>query len=235
LTAFQALFDGKRYLHRNSTHGDKLALEFYEDIYSMGLSLKFIQHVDSIRRGISTKNTRAGVPARRGDGTFGEFIPGQSLITVPGYSIKRGPVATLDIGVEVKIINKAMGKQVDERISSLQKQSDYFVSGRDRQARDNPIRIAIIGLNHAEYTIGYEGTREYRTDGKAFLHPSQEVESATKRIKEELAPHFDETIILRYKTTNEDPYPFQWVNRKATELDYGASLVRIAKEYEQRF
>jgi hypothetical protein len=42
-------------------------------------------------------------------------------------------------------------------------------------------------------------------------------------------------LILRYRATNAAPYPFEWVNREATELDYGAALTRISREYDKRF
>jgi hypothetical protein len=45
------------------------------------------------------------VEARRGDGTFGEIIPGEIAIDDPGYVVARGPIATVEIGVEVKILH----------------------------------------------------------------------------------------------------------------------------------
>src|SRR5437660_12674265 len=40
-----------------------------------------------------------GGPA--GDGTFGEIIPGETSITDSGYIVARGPIATVEIGIEV--------------------------------------------------------------------------------------------------------------------------------------
>lgn len=235
LAAFRDIFDGKVYRHRSSTHGDRLATELYEDLYAIGLSPKFSTHVDTLRRGICVENTRSGIGARRGDGTLGEFIPGQTILSVPGYNVRRGPVATLDIGVEVKILNKAMSKQINDRIAGLQKQADYFVTGRDRRSRGSPLSIAIIGINYAEYTVGYEGERLWKTDGHKYPHPVQEAPAVEERIRLEVVPHYNETIILRYKATNEDPFPFSWLDASITERDYGASLVRLAAEYERRF
>jgi len=53
-------------------------------------------------------------------------------------------------------------------------------------------------------------------------------------------PSFDELLILRYRATNAEPYPrfgypFSWADLKATELDYGAILTRISREYDRRF
>lgn len=235
LAAFEGIFAGKIYRHRANNQGDQLATELYEDLYAIGRSQKFVTHIDAIRRGISLANVRAGISARRGDGTLGEFIPGQPTITVPGYNVRRGPVATLDIGIEVKILNKAMIKQINDRIAGLQKQADYFVTGRDGRARGNPITIAIIGVNYADYTVGYEGDREYKTDGRKHAHPAQEAPIVEERIHHEVVPRYDETIILRYKATNEEPFPFSWVDEQATIRNYGASLVRLSAEYEQRF
>ena len=235
LIAFQGIFAGKIYRHRSNKQGDQLATELYEDLYAVGLSPKFAVHINAIRRGISAANIHAGVSARRGDGTLGEFIPGQPIITVPGYNIRRGPVATLDIGIEVKILNKAMVKQINDRIAGLQKQADYFVTGRDGRKRGNPISIAIIGVNHADYTVGYEGDRRYKTDGRKHAHPVQEARTVEERICREVVPRYNETIILRYKATNEDPFPFSWVDAEATARDYGANLVRLSAEYERRF
>jgi hypothetical protein len=48
-------------------------------------------------------------------------------------------------------------------------------------------------------------------------------------------PSFDEFLVLRYRATNAEPYPFSWADLKATELDYGAILTRISREYDRRF
>ena len=235
LAAFQGIFSGRIYRHRANNQGDQLATELYEDLYAIGRSPKFVEHIDAIRRGISVENVRAGISARRGDGTLGEFIPGQPIHTVPGYNVRRGPVATLDIGIEVKILNKAMIKQINDRIAGLQKQADYFVTGRDGRARGNPISLAIIGVNYADYTVGYEGDRVYRTDGHKHAHPAQEAPTVEERIRLEVVPHYNETIILRYRATNEEPFPFSWVDAERTARDYGATLVRLSAEYERRF
>jgi hypothetical protein len=54
------------------------------------------------------QNKRKGIEARRGDGTFGELILGERAVVDPGYKVARGPVANVEIGVEVKILAKAM-------------------------------------------------------------------------------------------------------------------------------
>jgi len=48
-------------------------------------------------------------------------------------------------------------------------------------------------------------------------------------------PSFDEFLVLRNRATNAKPYDFEWIDHKATELDYGAILTRISREYDRRF
>ena len=45
----------------------------------------------------------------------------------------------------------------------------------------------------------------------------------------------DHFLILRFKATNEEPYPFEWVNAQQMIRDYGAILVRLSAEYDLRF
>ena len=40
---------------------------------------------------------------------------------------------------------------------------------------------------------------------------------------------------MRYRATNEAPYPFEWVDHVNTTIDYGAALVRISNAYDIRF
>ena len=83
--------------------------------------------------------------------------------------------------------------------------------------------------------MSYEGKKAWPTDGKDYKHPIQEAAEAERRLREEIAPKFYEFIILKYKATNEDPFPFEWLNFADTYEDYGAALIRIAREYEVRF
>jgi hypothetical protein len=123
-----------------------------------------------------------------------------------------------------------MIKQIDRVIGDLQKQVTHF-----RRGAGNPICVAVVGVNHAPYTVGYEGERAFKTDGKSNRHPAQEVAEAMRRLRAEAAPSFNEFIILPYAATNEPPFPFAWVNAAQTSQDYGAALVRISREYESRF
>ena len=123
-----------------------------------------------------------------------------------------------------------MIKQIDRVIGDLRKQVDQFKAHGSR-----PISVGIVGINHAPYTVGYEGTRSYRTGGGAGPHPIQEAQEAERRLLGLAKPAFDEFLILKYSATNDAPFAFSLVNKPSTELDYGAALVRISGEYEKRF
>ena len=229
---FRRLFEGKVYKHRHSSQGDFVAMHLYEDLILINRSPKLIDAaVKRKDRVLNVQNRRRGVSARRGDGTFGEIIPGETPIMDPGYLLARGPIATVEIGIEVKILAKAMIKQIDRVINDLRNQVVQFKRGGG-----NPICAAVIGINQAESTTGYEGDRPYPTTGKqGFLHPFQEAPEAERRLRAEAAPEFDELVVLRFKAANAPPYPFEWVDFNETRLDYAAALSRISARYQQRF
>jgi hypothetical protein len=111
LTEFQRLFEAKPYKHRASNQGDFVAMHLYEDLLSVNRSPKLIAAaVERKERVLNVQNKRRGIAARRGDATFGELIPGETAIADSGYQVARGPIATVEIGVEVKILAKAMIK-----------------------------------------------------------------------------------------------------------------------------
>jgi hypothetical protein len=83
-------------------------------------------------------------------------------------------------------------------------------------------------------TTSYEGDRSYKTDGGVYKHPIQEAEQARARLAA-VTPEYDEFLILKYRATNEPPYPFEWVNQRESALEYGAALIRISNEYQRRF
>jgi hypothetical protein len=230
LTEFENLFGGHPYRHRDSSLGDFVAMHLYEDLVMLNKSTKLAARVQSNEWVLNTANRRQGIQARRGDGTFGEIVPSEVPITDPGFLVSRGKVATVEIGVEVKILAKAMIKQIDRVTGDLQKQVVQFQRGSG-----TPICVAIVGINHAQYRTSYEGSRAFKTDGKANRHPFQEANEARRRLLADAAPHFDEFIILPYDATNEPPFPFVWVSSNLTEQNYGAALLRICREYDRRF
>lgn len=230
LDRFRAVFDGVVYIHRKSTIGDHVAVELFEDLYNIKRSAKYVKNIDAGLSVLNRANNRHGIVARRGDGTLGEIIPYIAGKVEKGFKIPRGPTATIQIGIEVKLLQKAMIKQIGRVVNNLTEQITHFKSRGGL-----PICVGIVGINHAPYTVGFEGNAVWRTDGKKHKHPIQEAAEAEKRLMSRVAPLFDEFIVLRYTATNDAPYPFSWVNAVRTQNDYGAALARISRLFETRF
>jgi hypothetical protein len=234
LTEFQRIFEGHEYRHRSSTKGDTVAIQLFEDLFELGRSKKLVAAIEAHLRVRNRANRQQGRVARRGDATFGEIIPGERAKIEVGSHVAQGPVATIEIGAEVKILAKAMIKQIDRVISDLTKQVHHF-----KRSGGNPICIGIVGINSAPYAIGLERERSFHTDGKANRHPIQEAAAAEQRLRDLAAPDFDEFLFLRYRATNDPnskpPFPFEWVDFTLTNRDYGAILTRVSIEYEKRF
>lgn len=207
-------------------------MHLFEDLVTVHRSSKLVDGIVTRRdRVLNVQNRRRGIAARRGDGTFGEIIPGETAIFDAGYRVGRGPIATVEIGVEVKILAKAMIKQIDRVINDLKNQVTQF-----RRGGGNPICVAVVGVNQADSTVGYEGDRPFPTTGKdGFSHPFQEAPEAERRLRALAAPDYDEFLLLRFKATNAEPYPFEWLDCNSTRMDYAAALSRISARYQQRF
>jgi hypothetical protein len=124
LDEFAALFSGRRYLHRSSGQGDRVAVCLYEDLYAVGKSKILCDRIAERERVLNRQNKRQGIAARRGDGTFGELVPGITAVAESGFAVARGPIATVEIGIEVKVLAKAMIKQIDRVKSDLLRQVD---------------------------------------------------------------------------------------------------------------
>lgn len=230
LNTFQSLFDGKPYFHRDSTLGDAVAVQLYEDLVALGKSAKLADRVRKNEQVVNLKNVAIGKPARRGDGTFGELVPTALAITEKGFLVGRGPIATIEIGAETKILAKAMIKQIDRVIGDLIRQVEQF-----KKSGGSPICVAFVGINCASQYTSYEGEREFPTDGKKRKHPFQEAPEAEKRLNQLAKPAFDEFLIMKFQATNTDPYPFSWVNYEQTSMEYAALLTRVSREYDRRF
>lgn len=228
LDAFRNLFDGKAYHHRISGQGDFVAIQFYEDLYNLGRSNKLLSRVQQGLSVLNVENKRVGVKARRGDGSFGEIVANTPPIADPGYAVMRGPIATIEIGIEVKIIHKAMLKQIDRVITDMKNQVAEF-----KTHHGTPITIGVVGINCASTTVSYEGPgRSYKTTGKGgYAHPIQEADEAERRMRGLAGPSFDEFLILRYKATNEQPFPFAWDNIGKANQEYGAILTRVSSRF----
>lgn len=230
LETFRSLFEGKKYEHRNSTLGDLVASFLFEDLYSLNKSPRFTNAVSSQSRVVNRGNRTVGQAFRRGDGTFGERIPHVVAVTVPNYRVALGQVATVEIGAEVKILAKAMIKQIDRVCTDMLNQVAEF-----KRLGGNPITVGVVGINFAAQYTSYEGEREWPTDGKKKKHPIQEAGAAEARLEHRVRPSFDEFIFLRFRAQNVEPYAFDWVNFNVTRDHYAAALVRISRLYESRF
>jgi len=230
LRTFRSLFDGKPYLHRKSNLGDLVASHLYEDLVNINKSAKLVERVQHHERVVNMKNVMIGKPARRGDGTFGELVPAAVAVTEKGMLVARGPVATIEIGAETKILAKAMIKQIDRVITDLISQAIQFKRGGG-----NPICVAFVGINFAQQYVSFEGRKRWPTDGKKYKHPIQEAAQAERRLNDKARPAFDEFQILRFRATNAKPFPFEWVDLTSTEMEYSSVLTRVSRQYDRRF
>jgi hypothetical protein len=230
LRTFRSLFEGVRYKHRDSSLGDMVANQLYEDLVSLGKSERLVKRVAARERVVNLGNQAIGKKTRRGDGTLGELVPAAVALTEAGFQVARGEVATIEIGVETKILAKAMIKQIDRVIGSLQRQTEEF-----RKAGGRPICIGLVGINHAANYTSFDGERAWPTDGRKHKHPVQEASEAETRLLALAKPAFDEFLLLRFRATNVEPFPFEWVDESATSKEYSAVLVRVSREYDRRF
>jgi hypothetical protein len=230
LRTFREIFEGKKYNHRNSTLGDFVASHLYEDLVALNRSPSLTARVHQHERVVNVGNKTVGKPSRRGDGTFGELVPTAIAITESGMLVARGEVANIEIGVETKILAKAMIKQIDRVIGDLVRQIEQF-----KKTGGNPICVGLLGVNFASCYTGYEGAVEWPTDGRKHKHPIQEAQDAESRVLAQAAPAFDEFQVLRFRAQNTEPFDFEWVDYARTAKEYGALLVRLSREYDQRF
>lgn len=230
LDTFKSLFEGTEYRHRKSNLGDFVASYLYEDLLELGRSNKFVHAVTSQKSVLNRANTPIGRTTRRGDGTFGERVPHVVAITVPDYSVAIGDIATVEIGTEVKILAKAMIKQIDRVGTDMLNQVAEF-----RRHGGTPICVGIVGINCAATYRSFEGKAVWDTDGRRYKHPSQEAAAAEERLVGRVEGAFDELLILRFCATNTPPYAFNWMNEEETKNIYGAALIRISREYDRRF
>jgi hypothetical protein len=227
---FRKLFEGRPYLHRNSTQGDKAVRYLYEDLRTLDKSSILSKRIDDKTMVVNTANATVGIKSRRGDGAFGERVPVALALTDPGFLVSRGSLSSIEIGAETKILAKAMIKQIDRVISDLKRQVEEF------QKNANPICIAVVGVNHAAGYTSFEGDRTFATDGTGrYKHPSQEAAEAIKRLEALAKPAFNEFLILKFIATNVEPFPFTWINEQDTLLQYSALLTRVSRLYDQRF
>ncbi len=230
LDAFELTFRGARYRHRDSTLGDAIAVHLYEDLLNLELSSNLAERIRRQELVVNIGNIRRGIKARRGDGTFGVKVPNSTAVIEEGFSVARGSLATVEIGIEVKILFKAMIKQIDRVCSDLRGQVDHF-----RHGGGNPISVGVVGVNHAPACTSYEGDRDFPTDGKKHKHPIQEAAAAIQRLANNAESSFDFFLVLPFSASNVAPYPFEWLDQRSAVADCGALLARIARDFDHRF
>lgn len=167
LKAFSGLFQGNEYRHRDSTQGDYVASFLIDDLLSVQRSPKLATAVSTQRSVLNKSNRTVGRKHRRGDGTFGAIVPNAEPLFIPEtYVVALGEVASIEVGAEVKILAKAMIKQVDRVGTDMINQAAEF-----KRSNPNAICVGIVGVNHAAIYRGLEGTREYVTTGKGgYMH-----------------------------------------------------------------
>ena len=229
LQAFDSLFRGKIYRHRDQSLGNWVAAHLFNDLLDVARSAKFVARVNT-GTGVRHRDKRiVGGLGRRGDGAFGALLPGASAIAEEGFAVKRGPVGQVEIGAETKILSKTMVRQLGRVVSDLEKQVLAF-----QVTKGNPICIALIGVNHAAEYMSREGRRKWKTTGQgSYPHPIQEAHKVIDRLI--AVPGYDEKLILPYSATNYPPYDFFWEDFEKTREEYSALLVRVSSAYESRF
>lgn len=218
------------YRHRNPNLGNRIADYLFEDLYELGASAKLRERIEARLRVLNPKNVSPGIHARRGDGSFGPPVPGSQLTREPGFVVARGVTAEVEIGAEVKILAKAMIKQIDRVMNDLRSQARHL-----REKSPNAITVGIVAINFASRYTSFEGSRSYPTDGSsASPHPAQEGPKAEQRLRE-IESIFDEFLQIGFRATNEPPYPFELVAPTRVREAYGSILLRLSRTYDRRF
>lgn len=226
LEAFAETFRGRAYKHRLPYTGDSIAVHLFEDLYDLGMAPALNERADALEVVVNTGNQIKGKKGRRGDGTLGRIVPGVLPVRVPGFVVARGVTANLQIGSEVKIGATKLLAQVDRVVNDLSNQARVF-----KKLDPAALRVAFVGVNYADSYVGREGEREF----VAKSPPSREAPEFARRIEQQVGPEYDELLVLRFRATNAEPFPFEWLNEKELRQHYRSILVRLSSEYQRRF
>lgn len=229
LAKFEATFRDGPYKHRNANLGNRIADFLYEDLFDLAVESRFARRAATGERVLNPAIVVPGIKARRGDGSFGVPIPNIAARFEPGFNVARGSTATVEVGTEVKIVAKAMGKQANRVIGDLRGQVGEF-----RKKGSDALVVGVVGVNFSDRYTSYEGARTYPV-GPGRRSPAHEAPVTDQRLATEVAPEYDEFLLLGFKATNEPPYPFEWVRLREKEREYGALLARLLNKYERRF
>lgn len=228
LDQFETTFRGRKYLHRNSQLGNRIADYLFDDLYDLSPDSRLRSDVDADRVALNPKGISPGLKARRGDGSFGPIVPGHHPRPSPGHVVPVAPTAEVDIGAEVKILAKAMIKQIDRVTSDLCGQAGHF-----KKKSPDALAVGIVGLNMAEEYVSYEGDREYPT-GQYGPHPAQEAPEAERRLRLDAEPCYREFLVLPFRATNRPPFVFEWVGPDRIRDSYASILLRLVRAYDRR-
>jgi hypothetical protein len=222
---FEDTFRNGPYLHRNSQLGNRIADFLFDDLYELDPGSKFRADVDAGRIALNPKGVSPGLNARRGDGSFGPVVPGYAPRRYTDHVVPVAPTAEVDVGAEVKILAKAMIKQIDRVISDLCGQSREF-----KTKSPDALTVGIVGINVADRYVSFEGLRRYPT-GEFGPHPIQEANEAERRLRLSAEPCYGEFLVLPFKATNEPPFQFSWLRAQLTRDQYGAMLTRLLRSF----
>jgi hypothetical protein len=130
----------------------------------------------------------------------------------------------------VKILAKAMIKQIDRVMNDLRSQATHLQAKSPRA-----LTVGIVAINFADQYVSYEGNRSYPTNGTgARPHPSQEAPKAEQRLRG-VHDNFDEFLQIGFRATNAAPFPFEFVSADSLRERYASILVRLSREYDHRF
>ena len=250
LEAFALLFTAGVYNPRPSTQGDTLARELFEDLFVIAKRRRsrsaFVSRVEKKTNGVNPGNKIfARAPLRRGDGTFGEFLPSIVPRIVPKYKITLGSTATTEIGCEVKILATRMLGQIDRNINDLKKQVGEF---RKKAGSRPPISVCVVGINRSAQYRSFVGQKvrcpncgthfpiHYDSGpGSRRRAPRAEAPVVLRRIADEALASYDFSTVLEFEAANVEPYAFAWSNARKTVREYETMLINLAAEYETRF
>jgi hypothetical protein len=99
-----------------------------------------------------------GVALRRTDGRFGQRNPSAPAVVIPEFAVARSELAPTKIGVEVKILAKAMLKQIGRVDSDLRQKVSNI-----RNGGNTAISVGIVGISYAARYISFEVELKFPT------------------------------------------------------------------------
>lgn len=246
LDVFANLFHGRIYNPRSSTQNNAICQAFFEDVYSLGRSKTFVLRCDQGTHVVNARSEVHGISVRHGDGTFGERVPSAEPKRISRFAVPEGALSTLEIAIEVKVLSVALRKNQGNRLAELSHQLDAFKRAARVDNQRPLITIALVFLNAAERFAAIEGhqsslkggppARITIADGITRKSPAQEAATTEAFFVREMQQiGYRYPLILKYRATNEPPYPFAWADQARTVADYSNVLTNVCLDYENLF